>query len=108
LLVDVVTLAGCAVPSRSHLAAENLFLRKQLAAQMLSYMNLRITAVASLYADVLDHRPSIPPEQLLQYLYTVRSERLQMEEIDYSVLDRSSTNDLINCTFPGGGIQTER
>lgn len=38
-------------------------------------------------------RPSIPPEQLLralllQYLYTVRSERLLMEEIDYSVLFR--------------------
>jgi transposase len=38
-------------------------------------------------------RPSIPPEQLLralllQALYTVRSERLLMEEIDYSVLFR--------------------
>src|SRR5205823_14457777 len=37
--------------------------------------------------------PSIPPEQLLralvlQSLYTVRSERLLMEEIDYSVLFR--------------------
>lgn len=34
-------------------------------------------------------RPSIPPEklvraQLLQMLYSVRSERLLMEEIDYS------------------------
>src|SRR5215472_9502485 len=38
-------------------------------------------------------RPSIPPEkllraQLLQILYSVRSERLLMEEIDYSVLFR--------------------
>ena len=38
-------------------------------------------------------RPSIPPEQLLralllQALYTVRSERLLMEEIDYNVLFR--------------------
>ena len=38
-------------------------------------------------------RPSIPPEkllraQLLQMLYSVRSERLLMEEIDYSVLHR--------------------
>jgi transposase len=38
-------------------------------------------------------RPSIPPEQLLralllQGLYTIRSERLLMEEIDYSVLFR--------------------
>jgi hypothetical protein len=31
LLFDVVTLAGLAVTSRSQLAAENLFLRKQLA-----------------------------------------------------------------------------
>jgi transposase len=38
-------------------------------------------------------RPSIAPEkllraQLLQMLYSVRSERLLMEEIDYSVLFR--------------------
>ena len=38
-------------------------------------------------------RPSIPPEkllraQLIQMLYTVRSERLLMEEIDYSILYR--------------------
>src|SRR3954452_14725725 len=38
-------------------------------------------------------RPSIPPEkllraQLLQMLYSVRSERLLMKEIDYSVLFR--------------------
>jgi transposase len=38
-------------------------------------------------------RPSIPPEQLLralllQMLYTIRSERLLMEELDYSVLYR--------------------
>jgi transposase len=44
-----------------------------------------------LYAD--SGRPSIPPEQLLralviQVLYSVRSERLLMEEIDYSVLFR--------------------
>jgi transposase len=38
-------------------------------------------------------RPSIPPEkllraQLLQMLYSVRSERLLMEEIDYSMRAR--------------------
>ena len=38
-------------------------------------------------------RPSIPPEkllraQLIQMLYSIRSERLLMEEIDYSVLFR--------------------
>jgi len=38
-------------------------------------------------------RPSIPPEkllraQLIQMLYSVRNERLLMEEIDYSVLFR--------------------
>src|SRR5262245_29052472 len=44
-----------------------------------------------MYSDI--GRPSIPPEQLLralviQVLYSVRSERLLMEEIDYSVLFR--------------------
>ena len=45
----------------------------------------------SMYAQI--GRPSIPPEkllraQLIQMLYSVRSERLLMEEIDYSVLFR--------------------
>jgi transposase len=45
----------------------------------------------ALYSDI--GRPSIPPEQLLralviQVLYSVRSERLLMEEIDYSLLFR--------------------
>ena len=45
----------------------------------------------SMYAKV--GRPSIPPEQLLraqllQLLYSIRSERLLMEEIDYSMLFR--------------------
>jgi transposase len=45
----------------------------------------------SMYATV--GRPSIPPEQLLraqllQMLYTVRSERLLMEEMDYNLLFR--------------------
>ncbi len=44
-----------------------------------------------MYADL--GRPSIPPEQLLralviQLLYTVRSERLLMEQIDYNLLFR--------------------
>jgi transposase len=44
-----------------------------------------------LYSDI--GRPSIPPEQLLRALllqsfYTIRSERLLMEEIDYSILFR--------------------
>lgn len=45
----------------------------------------------AMYAEV--GRPSIPPEkllraQLLQMLYSVRSERLLMEDIDYSILYR--------------------
>src|SRR6267142_5592901 len=44
-----------------------------------------------LYSDI--GRPSIPPEQLLralllQALYTVRSERLLMEELSYNLLFR--------------------
>jgi transposase len=46
---------------------------------------------ATLYARV--GRPSIPPEkllraQLLQVLYTVRSERQLMEQLDYNLLFR--------------------
>jgi transposase len=46
---------------------------------------------ARIYSEI--GRPSIPPEQLLralllQALYTIRSERLLMEEIDYSILFR--------------------
>src|SRR5262249_52755119 len=48
-------------------------------------------ALERLYSDI--GRPSIPPEQLLralviQVLYSVRSERLLMEELDYSLLFR--------------------
>jgi transposase len=46
---------------------------------------------AEMYARV--GRPSIPPEKLLralllQVLYTVRSERLLMEQLDYNLLFR--------------------
>src|SRR3954470_23276164 len=54
-------------------------------------------------------RPSIAPEkllraQLLQMLYSVRSERLLMEEIDYSVLFRwfVGMNRSITASCPGG------
>ena len=51
-------------------------------------------AVAALRDDVRDDgRPSIPPEQLLralllQVLYSVRSERLLMEQLEYNLLFR--------------------
>jgi transposase len=56
--------------------------------QVFAELSPRFTAMYSRIG-----RPSIPPEQLLralliQSLYTVRSERLLMEEIDYSVLYR--------------------
>lgn len=65
-----------------------------------------LRAVRAMTDEILNHlsplfdgmyaafgRPSIPPEkllraQLLQMLYSVRSERLLMEEIDYSILFR--------------------
>ena len=55
---------------------------------VLAALSPRFTAM---YSEI--GRPSIPPAQLLralliQSLYTVRSERLLMEEIDYSVLYR--------------------
>ncbi len=42
-------------------------------------------------------RPSIPPEKLLralllQVLYTVRSERMLMEQLDYNLLFRCSSD----------------
>src|SRR5246127_3626728 len=56
--------------------------------EVLQQLSRRLDAM---YAKV--GRPSIPPEQLLraqllQMLYSVRSERLLMEEIDYSMLFR--------------------
>ena len=56
--------------------------------EVLTTLSARFT---KMYSDI--GRPSIPPEQLLrallvQSLYTVRSERLLMEETDYSVLFR--------------------
>jgi len=61
---------------------------RQLTDQVLTVLSPRFTRMYSAIG-----RPSIPPEQLLralllQSLYTVRSERLLMEEIDYSVLFR--------------------
>jgi transposase len=61
---------------------------RQLADAVLAELSPRF---ARLYSDI--GRPSIPPEQLLrallvQVLYSVRSERLLMEEIDYSILFR--------------------
>jgi len=59
-----------------------------MADQALTNMSSRFDAM---YAKT--GRPSIPPEkllraQLIQMLYSVRSERLLMEEIDYSMLFR--------------------
>src|SRR6266404_1193110 len=56
--------------------------------EVLTQLSRRFDAM---YARV--GRPSIPPEkllraQLLQMLYSIRSERLLMEEIDYSLLFR--------------------
>ena len=56
--------------------------------EVLTQLSRRFDAI---YARV--GRPSIPPEkllraQLLQMLYSIRSERLLMEEMDYSMLFR--------------------
>jgi transposase len=61
---------------------------RRMTDEVLASLSPRFT---KMYSDI--GRPSIPPEQLLralliQSLYTVRSERLLMEEIDYSVLYR--------------------
>ena len=51
--------------------------------------------VAQVRRPVRQHSPSIPPEQLLralllQVLYTVRSERLLMEELNYNLRSAGS------------------
>lgn len=61
---------------------------RRMTDEVLTALSPRFT---KMYSDI--GRPSIPPEQLLralllQSLYTVRSERLLMEEIDYSILFR--------------------
>src|SRR5499433_4304756 len=61
---------------------------RQMTDQVFAALSPQFT---KMYSDI--GRPSIPPEQLLralllQYLYTIRSERLLMEEIEYSVLYR--------------------
>jgi transposase len=61
---------------------------RAMADQALGNMSERFDAM---YAKI--GRPSIPPEkllraQLIQMLYSIRSERLLMEEIDYSMLFR--------------------
>jgi transposase len=59
-----------------------------MADEALNNMSARFDAM---YAKI--GRPSIPPEkllraQLVQMLYSIRTERLLMEEIDYSMLFR--------------------
>ena len=61
---------------------------------MRTMVNEVLRALSPRLTDVRQEgRPSIPPEkllraQLLQMLYSIRSERLLMEEIDYSMLFR--------------------
>jgi transposase len=57
--------------------------------------DLALKAMSPLFAQLYSHtgRPSIPPEKLLrclllQVLYSVRSERLLMEQLDYNLLFR--------------------
>jgi transposase len=61
---------------------------RRMTDKVLATLSPRFT---KMYSDI--GRPSIPPEQLLrallvQSLYTIRSERLLMEEIDYSIVFR--------------------
>ena len=61
---------------------------RRMTDEVLAALSPRFT---KMYSDI--GRPSIPPEQLLralllQSLYTIRSERLLMEELDYSILFR--------------------
>lgn len=60
--------------------------------------------LAPLFKKMYSHtgRPSIPPEQLLrasllQVLYTIRSERMLVEQLDYNLLFRWFVKPLAQC-----------
>ncbi len=64
--------------------------------------------MSPLFEELYSHtgRPSIPPEKLLralllQVLYTIRSERMLMEQLDYNLLFRwfvgLNMDDLAGC-----------
>jgi len=62
---------------------------------LLAIVNDVLERMSPLFAELYSHtgRPSIPPEKLLralllQVLYTVRSERMLMEQLDYNLLFR--------------------
>ena len=81
-------LVQCTLPEQRVPADHPLRAVRALTDEALQTMSRRF---ASLYATT--GRPSIPPEQLLralllQVLYTVRSERLLMEELNYNLLFR--------------------
>src|SRR5580693_6500253 len=78
----------CVSPETRARAGHPLRAIRKLADEALKNMAERIEGM---YATT--GRPSIPPEkllraQLVQMLYSIRSERLLMEEIDYSLLFR--------------------
>jgi len=62
---------------------------------VLAIVNAVLARMSPLFEELYSHtgRPSIPPEKLLralllQVLYTVRSERMLMEQLDYNLLFR--------------------
>ncbi len=62
---------------------------------LLAIVNKVLERMSPLFAELYSHtgRPSIPPEKLLralllQVLYTIRSERMLMEQLDYNLLFR--------------------
>ena len=63
--------------------------------RLLKIVNNVLEQMSPLFAGMYSHtgRPSIPPEKLLralllQVLYTIRSERMLMEQLDYNLLFR--------------------
>src|ERR1035437_2062264 len=79
----------------SYLSPETRVRREHPLRAILAMVDRALGEMSSVFDEMYSElgRPSIAPEkllraQLLQMLYSVRSERLLMEEIDYSVLFR--------------------
>jgi len=79
----------------SYISAEQRVPQDHPLRPLLAIVNEVLERMSPLFAELYSHtgRPSIPPEQLLralllQVLYTIRSERMLMEQLDYNLLFR--------------------
>jgi len=79
----------------SYVSAEERIPKKHPLRPIKTMVNKALEDMSPLFSSVYSHmgRPSIPPEQLLratiiQILYSVRSERMLLEQLEYNILFR--------------------